>query len=124
MATMQLVPQQFISTLSHYTSLYEIGRSKKIKHSCLIGSYEIGGLKDVDVVGKLSSRKFLWIKKPIDSNNCHPWKVVAEQLLCKVGDNDMFHTNLQLSDPYRIQIKKIPLFCQQLKPIKNAMLIM
>ena len=83
-------------------------RCEEAKNKTFMSDKETGGLKDLDIVAELTSLKFLWIKKLLDSGNFHPWKVAAEQLLYKVGGIAIFHTNLQLSDPYKIQIKKIP----------------
>ena len=45
------------------------GRRPKIKHSTLIGSYEKGGFKDIDITSKSKSLKGIWIEnfwmKPI-----------------------------------------------------------
>ena len=40
----------------------------KIKHSTLIGEYEWGGLKKVDIDTKLRSIRISWLRKLFDNN--------------------------------------------------------
>ena len=88
------------------------GELPKIKHCTLIGKYEEGGLKDVDIEAKFSALKFLWIKKLKDSTNHHPWQVVACELLSTFGGDKLLHSNLKLSDYCKSILKDIPLFYQ------------
>ena len=44
-----------------------------IKHSTLIGDYERGGLKDVDISSKFKSLHLNWLRRLFDEN-FHPWK--------------------------------------------------
>ena len=50
-------------------------KNPKIKHSTLIGEYEWGGLKKVDVDTKLRSIRISWLKRLFD-NNYHPWEII------------------------------------------------
>ena len=43
------------------------GKRAKIKHYTLIVNYIDGGLKDVDLVSKFTSLKFIWIRKMLDT---------------------------------------------------------
>ena len=63
----------------------------KIKHSSLIGEYRDGGLKDVDIDGKIISLKISWVRQLKDSN-FHPWKVLVNHLLSPVGGEAILHT--------------------------------
>ena len=88
------VPQKFRDTLkSLHREFIWNGKKAKIKHSSLIGKYRDGGLKDVDIEGKILSLKILWVRQLKDSN-FHPWKVLANHLLSPVGGEAIFHTNL------------------------------
>ena len=87
------VQQKFCDTLkSLHREFIWNGKRAKIKHSSLIGEYRDGGLKDVDVDAKILSLKISWIRKLKDSN-FHPWKVLANHLLSKVGGETIFHAN-------------------------------
>ena len=52
------------------------GKRPKIKYSTLIGNFENGGLKEIDIESKLKVLKLSWIKRLLDSN-FHPWKTLA-----------------------------------------------
>ena len=69
------------------------GKRPKIKHSTLIGNFENGGLKDIDIESKLKALKLSWIKRLSDSN-FHQWKTLAAKLLEPVGGTKIFHSNL------------------------------
>ena len=45
------------------------GRRPKIKLSTLIGSYEKGGFKDIDLTSKFKTLKGTWIRKRLDETN-------------------------------------------------------
>ena len=55
---------------------YLKGKRPKIKHSALIGNFENGGLKGIDIESKLKALKLSWIKRLLDSN-FHPWNFTA-----------------------------------------------
>ena len=114
LATRIPAPQNFCDTLEAlHKDFIWYGKKPKIKHSTLIGDYCEGGLRDVDIDAKLLSLKFIWIKRLKDPNS-HPWKVVANQLLSQVGGDAIFHTNLCLSDNFKQQANKLPLFYKEL----------
>ena len=89
-ATMIPVPQNFRDILkSLHREFIWNGKKAKIKHSSLIGEYRDGGLKDVDIDGKILSLKILWVRQLKDSN-FHPRKVLANHLLSPVGGEAIF----------------------------------
>ena len=57
---MKHLPQE---TLDDLQSMHKVficdGKGAKIKHCTLIGDYIDGGLEDVDLVSKFTSRKFI-----------------------------------------------------------------
>ena len=61
-ATMKNIPPFVIEDLQalHWDFIWG-GRHPKIKHSTLIGSYEKGGVKDIDLTSKFKSLKGIWI---------------------------------------------------------------
>ena len=61
----------------------------KIKNSSLIGNYEEGGYKDVDISTNLTALKITWVRRLIDGNY-HPWKIIPERLFASVGGNSFF----------------------------------
>ena len=84
------VPQKFRDTLKYlHREFIWNGKKAKIKHSSLIGKYRDGGLKDVDIDGKILSLKILWVKQLKDSN-FHPWKHLANHLLSPLGVKQFF----------------------------------
>ena len=107
------VPQNFCDTLKalHKDFIWS-GKKPNIKHSTLIGDCCEGGSRDVDIDAELLSLKFIWTKRFKDPNS-HPWKVV-DQLLSQVGSDAIFRTNLCLSDNFKKQANKLPLFYKEL----------
>ena len=113
-ATMIPVPQKCRDTLeSLHKEFIWNGKKAKIKNSSLIEEYRDGGLKDVDIDGKILSLKILWVRQLKDSN-FHPWKVLANHLLSPVGGEAIFHTNLCLSKRFRQRTNDLPLFYKEL----------
>ena len=119
LATMIPVPQNFCYPLKalHKDFIWS-GKKPKIKHSTLIGDYCEGGLRDIDIDAKLLSLKFIWIKRLKDPTS-HSWKVVAN--LSQVGGDAVFHTNLCLSDNFKQQTNKLPLFYKELISVWEKM---
>ena len=89
------------------------GKRPKIKHSTLIGNFENGGLKDIDIESKLKALKLSWIKRLLDSN-FHPWKTLAAKLLEPVGGTKIFHSNLSMSRECHKRLTSLPTFYKQL----------
>ena len=66
-ATMKHLPQEILDDLqSMHKDFICDGKRAKIKHCTLIGNCIDGGLKDVDLVSKFTSLKFIWIRKMLD----------------------------------------------------------
>ena len=89
-------------------------RHPKIKHSTLIGSYEKGGFKDIDLTSKFKSLKGTWIRKRFDETNFHPWQEVAKVILGDLGGEKTFHTNLFLEQSNKAICNKLPKFYKEL----------
>ena len=72
-ATMKNIPPQFLDNLQvlHIEFIWD-GKRPKVKYSTLIGNYEEGGFKDVDLPSKFKSLKIIWIRKFLDENNFIP----------------------------------------------------
>ena len=58
------------------------GRRPKIKYSTLIGDYNNGGYKDVDIELKFELLKIIWIRCLLDSS-FHPWKAIPQCFLLR-----------------------------------------
>ena len=68
-----------------------------LKHSTLIGSYEEGGYKDVDIATQFGALKMIWLTRLLDINY-HPWKIIPSKLFSPLGGVTFFHSNLKLAD--------------------------
>ena len=89
-STMKNIPSQFISILNEIQKKFVWNKKRpKIKHSTLIGSYEEGGYKDVDIVTQFSALKMNWIRRLLD-NNYHRWKLIATKLFSPLGGVTFF----------------------------------
>ena len=53
------------------------GKPPKIKHSALIGSYERGGLKDIDIEKRIKALQLSWVKRLYDESE-HDWKKIPK----------------------------------------------
>ena len=89
------------------------GKRAKIKHSTMIGSYEKGGLKDVDLESKFQSLRIIWVRKILDKTNFHPWMAIANTVLQFLGGVNIFHTNLLIAPRKRECLEKIPTFYKE-----------
>ena len=99
-------PCQFIEALSEVQQDFVWNKScPKIKPSSLIGNYEEGGYKDVDISTKLTALKINWIRRLL-IGNYHPWKIIPESLFAPVGGYSFFHFILKLSDSCLCIIEK------------------
>ena len=89
------------------------GKRAKIKHSMMIGSYEKGGLKDVDLESKFQSLRIIRVRKILDKANFHPWMTIANTVLQDLGGVNIFHTNLLIAPEKRECLEKIPTFYKE-----------
>ena len=110
---MKTVPKHVVNSMQalHRDFIWK-SKKPKIKHSTLLGYYFDSGLKDIDLTSKLESLKFSWIKRLRDTNDFHPWKVIANLnlILKPVGGSNIFHSNLSLSKLTKQRIEQLPLF--------------
>ena len=63
-----------------------------MKHSSMIGDYEEGGLKDIDIKAKFQSLHLSWIKR-LFNNNFHPWKNIPPKTMQEFFRIDIFYSN-------------------------------
>ena len=113
-AHMSSVPTNIIEHLSkiHKDFIWG-GKKPKIKHSTLIGNYEDGGLRDIDIYSKIKALQLSWIKR-LHDKNFHPWKIIPTYLLSKllVCGKNIFFPNFQFKHtPF---FDKIPIFYQNI----------
>ena len=90
------------------------GRSPKIKHSTLTGSYEKGDFKYIDLTTKFKSLKGIWIRKLLDEINFDLWQEVAKVILGDLGGEKIFHTNIFLEQSNKAICNKLPKFYKEL----------
>ena len=115
LATMKHLSQEILDDLqSMHKDFMSDGKRAKIKHCTLTGDYNDGGLKDVDLVSKFTSLKFIWIKKMLDTKNFHPWVAVADNILKRVGSVNVFQSNLSVAPSRLNSFKRIPVFYKEL----------
>ena len=68
--------------------------SPKIKHETLCNDYKAGGLKNVDILNKITALQFSWIRRLYD-NSFYEWKLIPLYLIEKSFDTSFkFHSNL------------------------------
>ena len=71
-STMKNCPSQFISILNEIQQRFIWNKKRpKIKHSTLIGSYEEGGYKNVNIATQFNALKMIWLRR-LPDNNYHP----------------------------------------------------
>ena len=74
------------------------GKRAKIKHSTLCNGYEKGGIKNVDLINKITSMQCSWIKRLFE-NYFFNWKVIPSFLIDKhLGKNFNFYNNIDLNN--------------------------
>ena len=106
--------QQFLDQLNlGKTNFIWPGKSAKIKHSTLIGSYAEEGYKDVDSESKFKSLKIIWIQRLLD-DNFHPWKIIPNKLLSFTGTSSVFCQNFKPSGYCAKRFSRFPEFYQEL----------
>ena len=71
------------------------GKRPKVKHSALIGDYEEGGLKDIDIKSKIQSLHLSWVKR-LYSQNFHPWKNIPLKLIDSENKQYIFYSNTSI----------------------------
>ena len=103
---MKNIPPQFLDDLQvlHKEFRWD-GKQPNVKHSMLIGNYEEGCFRDIDLP---SSFKIIWIRKFLDENNFHPW--IAQEILQDLGRQKIFCTNLSMEEIKKRSVQNLPLF--------------
>ena len=81
----------------------------------LIDDYNEGVTKDIDIKAKLESLQLQWVKR-LTNNNFHSWKIIPNVLLKYVERVSLFHSNLALSDSWKL---KIDIYLEFYKNIVN-----
>ena len=71
------------------------GKPPKIKHKALIGSYERGGLKDIDIESRIKALRLSWVKRLYDDSE-HEWKIIPKFFMEKYAKN-LFFPNLKIN---------------------------
>ena len=89
------------------------GRGPKIKYSTLIGDYNNGGYRDVDIEFKFESLKIIRIRRLLDGS-FHSWKAIPQCLLSEIGVQSIFHSNFKTSEIWQRKIASYPKFYQGL----------
>ena len=74
------------------------GKRPKVKHSALLGDYEEGGLKDIDIKAKIQSLHLSWVKR-LYSQNFHPWKNIPQKLIEFEYKQYIFYSNTSITPP-------------------------
>ena len=92
------VPKVIIDKLIKIQCEYLWDRKRaKIKHSALIGSYETGGLKSLDIESKIKALQLSWIKRLYDEY-VHSWKIIPTFFL-KLHAEKIFYPKLDITQP-------------------------
>ena len=106
----QLIDQLYVF---HKNFIWDKKRPK-IKHSTLIADFLERDYKDIDIKSKISSMKFSWRTRLLDSN-FHPWKIIPNKLFTVFGGlKIIFYPNLQLSKRCSKNVDNIPDFYKEL----------
>jgi hypothetical protein len=71
------------------------GKRPKIKHNTLIGSYEHGGLKGLDIELKIKALQLSWVRRLYDGS-AHAWKNIPLFYIKKHSDT-IFYPNLSIT---------------------------
>ena len=113
-STMKNIPSQFISIHNEIQQRFNWNtKIPKIKHSTLIGSYEGGGCKGVDIAKQFDALKMIWIRRLLD-NNYHPWKLIPTKLFWSTWRCYFFHLSLKLANSSLRAVKTLSSFYQEL----------
>ena len=69
------------------------GKPPKVKQAAMIAEYEQGGLKYPNIDALLDAQKIMWVKRYFCSP-FHPWKLIFEWQLEKIGGERLFFGHL------------------------------
>ena len=73
----------------------------------MIGSYEQGGLKDIDIISRIKALKLSWIKRLFDDSE-HAWKIIPK-LFFQSYHQEIFYPNLKITPK-----KDLPIFYKEI----------
>ena len=112
--TMKNFPSQLIKILDDIQKDFIWSKLQpKTKRSTLIGNYEEGGYKDVDVATKMNPLNIIWIRRSTD-DNFQTGKIILSKLFRPIGGTSFFHKNLKLADSCMRVVETSPTFYQEL----------
>ena len=115
---MKHLPQEIFDDLQsmHKDFIWD-GKRAKVKHCTPTGGYIDGGLKDIYLISKFTSLKFIWIRNMLDVKNFHPWIAFADNILRNVGGVNAFQSNLSTVPSRLDSFKRIPVFYIELTDV-------
>ena len=86
------LPENLISQLQNIQANFIWqGKKSKIRHISLIGDYDEGGLKNIDIKSKMSSLRLTWVKRLCLGN------LTPDSETPGLGDSDLYDENIQVS---------------------------
>ena len=110
LALVKIAPPSIIKQLSKtLKNFIWNGLNPKIKNWTINNNnYENGGLKNINIVVKISSLQSSWIKR-LFNENFHDWKILPLHIAHKsLGKRLMFHSNLKVNKKLT---KSFPKYC-------------
>lgn len=124
-------PQNVIKQVNSIIFNFLWNGKDKVKRKVIISDYEHGGLKMVDFESRVKSLNIIWIKRLLDKENKHVWKVIPKLYFENFGGIEVFlrcnysleKLNLNLPLFYRniLQVWK-EIFPTQQQPIEEQIL--
>jgi len=98
-AFLTTVPQEIYQQLEQIQDdfLWD-GKRAKVAKKTLIAAYEDGGLKSVDIEGKIKALRLSWVSR-LYTGSDHPWKNIPSKLLKDHLSHDPFYPNMSYSPP-------------------------
>ena len=83
----------------------------KLKHTTLCSEYEQGRLKNDNILSKIASLQYSWVKR-LYNDGFHAWKVIHLFLIKDhLGKNFVFYSNLSIRQKV---VKSLPKFYQEI----------
>ena len=110
-ATNLTIPNNIVQQLTTTLFRFLWGTQDKIKREVLIGNYESGGIKMIDVQAFFDSIKATWIKRYLECHT-HEWAILMKMHLEIVPKHIIFHMNFDQSTQFPL-INKLPIFYQE-----------
>ncbi len=86
-ATVSVVPQDVVARLNTlFFNFLWSGKRDRIKRSVIIGDYETGGLKMLDIASYIEALHAGWVKRILDQS-FGDWKLLPKLFLNRMGDD-------------------------------------